>query len=413
MSLVVMHAMLLGFLRDRGAVVMALVLPIAVFLVFAAIFAGASGEQLRVTVAVADEVRSDESRRLLGALARDPALSLRPSDPLSTTEVRRLVRQGSADAGLIVRRNGRALDDLTGPGPAPLIIVTDPVRAVAARVLAGQIQEAYFAALSDVALGGVAQLLSEGFVTLEPAQDEELASGLEALRQAILAAERTGTAPVSALESLLETETTVPTVGRSHVAYYAGAVGILFLLFAAVHGALTLLEERDAGLLDRLLAGPGGMDAVVAGKFLFLLVQGIVQVTVIFILAWALYGVDLPGHLGPYAVVTFAAAGAAAGLALAITTACSSRRQAQTLANVVVLIASAVGGSMVPRFFMPPLIQQLGWLTPTAWALEAYSSVFWRGDPLARIALPVVLLLASGALGLAIARHLARRFETI
>lgn len=413
MSLVVMRAMLLGFLHDRGAVVMALVLPVAVFLVFAAIFAGATGEQLRITVAVADEIRSADSQRLLRALARDPALALRADDTLSAAEVRRLVRQGSVDAGLIVRRDGRALGDLTGPGRAPLVVVSDPVRAVAARVLAGQIQEVYFAALSDVALGGVARLLAEGFVTLEPAQQQELAGGLEALRQATLAAEAAGASPAGVLESLLDDQPTRPEVGQSHVAYYAGAVAILFLLFAAVHGALTLLEERDSGLLDRVLAGPGGMGAVITGKFLFLVAQGSVQVTVIFLLAWAVYGVDLPGHLGPYALVTLAAAGAAAGLALAITTACSSRRQAQTLANIVVLIVSAVGGSMVPRFLMPPLMQQLGWLTPTAWALEAYTSVFWRGDPLERLMLPVVLLVVSGALSLVVALRLARRFETI
>ena len=33
-------------------------------------------------------------------------------------------------------------------------------------------------------------------------------------------------------------------------------VAVLFLLFSAVHGAITLLEEKDSGILDRILAGP-------------------------------------------------------------------------------------------------------------------------------------------------------------
>jgi ABC-2 type transport system permease protein len=413
-SRLVFRAMLLTFRRDRGALAMSLLLPVAVFLVFAAVFAGASGDELRVRVAVADEVGSEESQRLLRALGREPALQLTTGETLTAGEVRRRVRLGRADAGLVIRKEGRALSDLGGFGPAPLVILADPVRAVAAQVLAGQVQRAYFAALPDVALGGVGRILADGFVSLEPAQEEELSRELEALRVQTLAAEADGRPAQGQLESLLEREAAAgPGIGRSHVAYYAGAVAILFLLFSSVHGALSLLEERDSGLLDRLLAGPGGMGAVVAGKFLFLLAQGVFQVSVIFVVAWLLYGVDLPRHLPGFAVVTPAAAAAAAGLALALTTACATKRQAQTFANVTILIVSAVGGSMVPRFFMPPLLQSLGWLTPTTWALEAYTSVFWREEPLAALALPVALLTLAGFAGLATARVLSRRWERI
>ena len=157
MSRLVFRAMRLTFQRDRGALAMSLLLPVAVFLVFAAVFAGASGDDLRVRVAVADEVGREESRRLVRALAREPALELATGDALTAGEVRRRVRLGRADAGLVIRKEGRALSDLGGFGPAPLLILADPVRAVAAQVLAGQVQRAYFAALPDVALAGLTE----------------------------------------------------------------------------------------------------------------------------------------------------------------------------------------------------------------------------------------------------------------
>ena len=40
-------------------------------------------------------------------------------------------------------------------------------------------------------------------------------------------------------------------VALNHVAYYAGGVAVLFLLFSAVHGAISLIEERD-GLTNTL-----------------------------------------------------------------------------------------------------------------------------------------------------------------
>jgi ABC-2 type transport system permease protein len=92
-----------------------------------------------------------------------------------------------------------------------------------------------------------------------------------------------------------------------------------------------------------------------------------------------------------------------------LATACNTRRQAQTVANTVILVLSALGGSMVPRFLMPEVLKDLGWLTPNTWALEAYSGIFWRGESLLDVALPVALLAGAGIGGWLAARALAHR----
>jgi ABC-2 type transport system permease protein len=68
---------------------------------------------------------------------------------------------------------------------------------------------------------------------------------------------------------------------------------------------------------------------------------------------------------------------------------------------------------MVPRFLMPELLQDIGWITPNTWALEAYTAIFWRDQPLSALLLPWVVLAAAAALGLAISRRLARRMEVL
>ncbi len=414
MSRVIFRTMLLGFLRDRGALAMSFLLPIAFFLVFAAIFAGATGEQFQLKLAVADEVRSEESGRLVRALEREAAFTLADATTLSAAEVRERVRLGNADVGLIVSAGGAPLGRLGGLGAAPLILVVDPARAVAARMAAGLVQKVYLRSLPDVALRGVARLIEQDFVSFDDGQKKDLEDGLADLKKEALEAEARAQNPPSAVEDLFDEEAVAGRGARqNHVAYYAGAVAVLFLLFSAVHGAITLLDERDMGVLDRVLAGPAGMGALVRGKFLFLVAEGMLQVTVIFLVAWLVYGVDLPGHVVGYLLVTAAAATAAAGLALAVTTACATRRQAQTLSNIAILIVSAIGGSMVPRFFMPPWVRELGAFTPTAWALEGYSALFWRDEPLRALALPVSILMAIGLAGYALARGLARRWETL
>jgi len=413
-SRVIFRCMLLGFVRDRAALAMSFALPVVFFLVFAAIFAGAGGEHLRVRLAVADEVGSEASQRLLRALARSSAVEPVGEVPLPAARVEELVRSGGADAGLIVRTEAEPLGELGGLGAPPLLLLVDPTRAVAGRVVAGLAQEAYFAALPDVALGGVVGLIDSQLVELSAPQRERLGEEIADLRREALEADARGEAGASAFSSLVETRAVrQPRQAGDHVAYYAGAVAILFLLFSAVHGALSVLEERDSGVLDRVLAGPSGSAALVDGKFLFLVVLGFAQVSAIFVVAWLLHGVDFPGRWLRASAVSLAASAAAAGLALALTTTCRTRRQAQTLANMAILIVSAVGGSMVPRFFMPPWMRDLGWITPNTWALEAWSAVFWRDSPLSAVALPLGLLALTGAAGLAVARLAARRWETL
>jgi ABC-2 type transport system permease protein len=64
---------------------------------------------------------------------------------------------------------------------------------------------------------------------------------------------------------------------------------------------------------------------------------------------------------------------------------------------------------MVPRVLMPPEIQALGWLTPNTWALEAYSSLFWRGDTVDAMLTPWCVLAGIGLAALVVAHFAASR----
>lgn len=405
MSMAIFHAMVLGLLRDRGALLMSFFLPAVFFVIMAEIFTTTSGESLQLNVVVKDELDDEVSGRLLSALQATPTLTLTSDPDLDRDAVRALVKSGAYDIGLIVRADGEPLDSAGGFGAAPLLIVSDPARGVAIPMLAGQIRRAYFSALPDVAMGNVIGELENQFLTLTEAQHEAVAEGLLEMRSEAEAGREVGWS----FEDLLEQESVAGGKSVNLVAYSAGAVAFLFLLFASVHGAVSLLEEREAGILDRVLAGPGGISIMVNGKLIYLVVQGIVQVGVIFMAAWLIYDVDVPANLIEWLVVTLAASLAAAGLAMLLATACTTRRQAQTVANTVILVISALGGSMVPRFFMPEALRDLGWLTPNTWALEAYSGIFWRQEPLTHLALPIGLLAGIGVLGWQAALFLARR----
>ena len=62
MTLAILRAAFLLLLRDRGALLMALLVPVVFFLIFAEIFATAAGDQLQLQIAIVDEVHSRRTR---------------------------------------------------------------------------------------------------------------------------------------------------------------------------------------------------------------------------------------------------------------------------------------------------------------------------------------------------------------
>lgn len=405
MTLAILRAAFLLLLRDRGALLMALVVPVVFFMIFAEIFATAAGDQLQLRIAIVDEVNSDESTRLLAALTAEPAIRPVPAE-LTRESARDQVRRGTADVGLIIRADGENLATASGLAAPPLLLLVDPSRSVTATVLTGHLQRAYFKALPDLAVGRVAELIGTEFTTFTPDQQAEIAAGLRGLRAGAGTERPAGWT----FDELVERDNVAgQNAALNNVAYYAGAVAFMFLLFAAAQSALGILDDQEAGILDRIAAGPGGIDVVVNGRFLFIVLQGLVQTCLIFGVAWLGYGVDLPGNFGPWAMISVSSAVLAAGLGLLLVTACQTRAQAQVLPTVVILIMSAIGGSMVPRFFMPHWLQQLGWATPNTWALEAYSGVFWRSEPALQLVPICFSLFGIGIAALGLSHWFGRR----
>ncbi|MDB5623848.1 MAG: transporter permease [Devosia sp.] len=395
MILAMLRVMVLGLVRDRGALVMAFVLPALIFVIFAAIFAGTGGADMRVQVAFGMAEPSLANARFEAALRRDPALRVRAGSSSTQAETQALVQGGQADVGLFLR------DALVRTDASPIVILADPGKSMAPTLLLGHVQRILAQDLPEVAVSRTAPLIGALVGGFSPEQSQRLAAALAALAQ--------GAPQAVAQAELAQTQMADgASDGSANVAYYAGAVAILFLLFSAMQGAATLIEERSSGIVDRLAVGPAGTDVVVLGKFLFLTGQGLVQASLIFGLAILLYQVPVLAHGLAWLLTTLAAAVAAAGLGLAVAASCTSKQQAQTIATFLVLVCSAVGGSMVPRFMMPPWLQELGWFTPNAWAIEAYQGALWRGDGLAALAPSLGVLVGTGLAGVLLALGISR-----
>jgi len=114
-------------------------------------------------------------------------------------------------------------------------------------------------------------------------------------------------------------------------------------------------------------------------------------------------------HWGALAVAVGAVSLAAVGLSLALACAVRTPAQAATVGPIVNVLMAAVGGIMVPKFVMPPVMQRLAEFSPMNWGLEALLTVLLRGGGVAAVLPDALKLLVFALLMLGLATLLFRR----
>ena len=411
----------LALIRDRYALVLTFVVPVAFFSILALVFSGVGGDTLpAVRLVVIDDDRTASSALLVKALARETGLRLESRTAAAGAardDAAAFVRRGDAAVAVVVPAGfGERLAQFPMATLSVELFSDAAADPVAPHVVRGLLQRAVVLAAPDHLVRAVARWVEEEAGPLTPAQRkliEEVATSVGAPASASARA-------VPSPFQVVVTDVQAPGAqsqggrGRDVVSYYAAAIGVMFLLFTMTTAMRSLVQEDESGTLERLLSTDLTMGRLLFARWAFATALGCVQLAVMFLWGWAVFGLDLfgPGHLAGTAVMTLAAAAAAATFGLVLGTVCRSAAQLQGLATVVVLLMSALGGSMVPRYLMPGYVQSLGWATPNTWALDAYSSIFARADGFMTLLLPWTVLAITGLVGLLAAHVMARRALT-
>lgn len=348
MIFAVFKIMWLRLWRDKGALILAFVLPGFIFTIFAAIFANASGGNLDIRVALADVSTAQDAQVFSATLKDSELISVSFDEDWTEEDIKNRVRLGQEDAGVII------FGTLSDPRAPSIKIVQDPSREVAATVLKGQI------------------------------------------RQMLVSQSKQNTVDLFETVSALD-NTDISTLKDPSITYYIGATAILFLLFSAMQGASISIDERRNGLSDRLMVGPSGAFGMLSGKFVFLTLIGFVQAAIICAVAVIFFEVSITEKYVPIGIACLGASVLASGLALLLASLCKTQTQMNAVSTFAVLLLSAIGGSMVPRFMMPAWLQDIGTFTPNYWSIEAFYGILARGQTIFDL-LPVWGVLFGGGI---------------
>jgi ABC-2 type transport system permease protein len=151
--------------------------------------------------------------------------------------------------------------------------------------------------------------------------------------------------------------------------FYAAGLAIFFLFFTVQIGVNSLLDERHAGTLNRLMAAPLRRSSIIAGKALMAFILGLVSMLVLVIATTLLFGAKWGNPLG-VSLLVVAAIVSALGIMAVVAAFAKTPEQAGNYSSMVAVVLGFLGGTFFPVGQAGGLLSDLRFITPHAWFMQ-------------------------------------------
>ncbi len=372
--------------RDRSAYIMGIAGPLLLVFILNGTL-GAIDDVSAFEFGVVDDdggAAGSGFTNMLSTLEDEEVVALTVAEDRADLE--RLVDGGDVSAGFLLP-SGLSEAVETG-APAEITIVGDPGASIAVDV-AQAITDTFVNELDYVSLATGSVLAAEG-AGIDTQRMEELAASAQALEP-----------PVALVP--VETEGR----GSDPASYFAVSLSVFFLFFTVQFGVLSLMEEREAGTLSRILVTPTSPAAVVIGKMASSLVIGVLSMGVLVVATTLIVGATWGD---PLAVGVLVLVGVVVAIAFATVVAAVAQtaEQAGAYASMVALVFGLLGGSFFQISQAPGPLAAASYLSPHRWLLDGFRDISYGagiGDLGPTLAVLGAFIVVVGGAGLATARR--------
>jgi ABC-2 type transport system permease protein len=295
---------------------------------------------------------------------------------------------------------------------AAMELLTDPSRSAEASMVRGLLTgHVMQAVIQESITGGEGRrMMNDTLQSLDtggiPAEQRDLLRQLLQSAQALSRAQEAGGTGAPAMGAPFEVRET-PVTGNPLMKYngyahsFAG-MGIQFALFAAIELAAGILLERERGLWKRFRSAPLSRTTLLLARGISGTLITLLTLLVGFAFARVVFKAPI-GNPAGFLAVTVASAVMAATFGLLVAALGRTPAATRRAAAFVVLMMVMLGGAWIPSFLFPAWLQQLTWLVPVRWAVDAMGAMTWRGLAFADVLVPVGLLLGFSVVCTAIA----------
>jgi ABC-type Na+ efflux pump permease subunit len=366
------------FFHDQRSVVLTFLLPVILITLFAFAY-GSTGaydgrsEPLKLLVTDLDQSRS--SKAIIYKIDSLKNIRTVISDSLKARE---LVTKGKYACALVIYKGFQ--DSLEAGNAMPVELVYDRSRELEIGILQQNLISILMSSTSEIIIKkNIEKYLKELFPDEENGISDDIYRNVikdDRNKQAIK---------------------WIPIVGiknntRLGLIQAVAGTAILMLLFSVAGVGTSILEEKENGTINRLLYSPLKGSTILYSKMLFAFFISILQLTAMFIFAWLILNMDMSVNIPGLILMIIATSFAVSSLGIFLAAVAKTRQQAQNLSTIIILVMSAIGGSMIPLFIMPSILQKIALFSVNYWGIQGFYDIFWRALPLEQI-LPKILIL--------------------
>jgi ABC-type multidrug transport system permease subunit len=172
-----------------------------------------------------------------------------------------------------------------------------------------------------------------------------------------------------------------------------GILVMSVLMMTLIYGAVMITEEKQGGMLRRMMTLPLGRRHVFAGKLAGRFVLAALQVIVLLLAGRFLYGLSYGASMAGLVLLMASFCAATAGFATMLGAVLRTPEQAGALGWLLGMLLAALGGCWWPSEIMPGWMWQAAHVLPTAWAMDGFHALISFGYGLPAVIVPSLVLL--------------------
>lgn len=376
------------FFVDKKAMLLSFLLPIVLISLFAFAFGGTGGSTKEKTIPllITDLDQSLDSKNVVASLDSIQGLVLIPE---SLTEAKAFVKKGKY-VGVLVLNKGFQ-DSIHSGKKVPMELFYDDARQIEVGLLQSVLMQKLMASVGKKSMQAKMNTYFEtNFSGMSTATKNKIFKDMNS--------EDGGSSGMNTQMELKMTSIIKEEVKKGNLGLIQAVAGtaIMMLLFSisAIGGGL--LDEKEAGTLKRLFYSPIKPTDILFGKMLSSLFLAFIQLTVMFVFSWLVFGLPIFKDVPSLFLMILATAFAVSSFGIFLVSIAKTRLQLQGLSTIIILIMSAIGGSMVPLFLMPEIMQKVAVLSVNYWGIQGFYDIFWRNLSLVEILPKLAILFGMG-----------------
>jgi ABC-2 type transport system permease protein len=385
---------------DRGTLAILILLPILLGSLFAGlnIMANTSDESpdILLEVSLVNEdpgVFGGEVTKTIGSIKE---LNIESLDSINEAEQR--VIKGEVAAAIIIPADFS--ENIDAYAPTAIEVIVDPAQPESASIVTGIMNQV----VGEVTIWGEIQygvrtIMEESGLLVEASPEEQRA--IEAQNMGVIMTqlnELRRNPAISVISENLEGVKVEGGIGL-FLTYLFPAFTVMFIFFIVGGESASLLQEREAGTLRRLLAAPIPPWTIIAGKMLAYGLLVCLQVVILFTIGYVLFDITLGQSPLALITITVLVAFVAVSMGMLVAAFAKSAKQADSVGTILAFVLAGIGGAFP---LWPPIFRSEGFIgilskfTPHAHALEGYYSVMAENASFTQILPQLGILLLMG-----------------